>query len=168
LIIPALDLIKAPYRMAPLTLAELWENGRGGGLFHNERWNGLNKIGYQKSVFPIEIPHAEPPVRIVLNGFIPGYRQLFVDESARLVALHVSTIEPWRRIRDSVVGGDSDPLACEKGSIRRDAAEGRIPLDPKDNLVNGQRNVCHSSATLLDGMRELSIWFDYHDDQTVL
>jgi hypothetical protein len=33
----------------------------------------------------------------------------------------------------------------------------RMGLPP----VDGQRNVCHGSATLLDGMRELCDWFGY-------
>jgi hypothetical protein len=104
----------------------------------------------------------------VLNGFIPGFKRLFEADGAKVVALHVSTDYPWREIRDGLVGGKSNPEECEPGSIRRDAYEGKIRLDPSDALVNGQRNVCHSSATLLDGMRELSVWFDYQFEETIL
>lgn len=167
LIVPALKLMERPYNLSADTLAELWEKGRTGGLFHNHKWNGLNKIGYQKSIFPIRLS-SNMGVRLVVNGFIPGYRQLFVNSSARTIAIHASSNEPWRLIRDDVVGGDSDPAACKPGSIRRDAMDRLIRLDPSDNVVNGQRNVCHSSATLLDGMRELRLWFEYNYDMTVL
>ena len=169
LVVPALQLCDGPDALDPVKLSHLWERGREEGLFHNRRWDGLNKIGYQKSVFPIPVPTLpNPNVRIVLNGFIPGYRNLFMLPSARTVALHVSTREPWQNIRDKVVGGDSDPFTCQPGSIRRDAADEKIPLDPQDSVVNGQRNICHSSATLFDGMRELMVWFEYDFDQTLL
>jgi CTP:molybdopterin cytidylyltransferase MocA len=169
LIVPALDLCEGLYNLEAKQLAELWERGRHGGLFHNHRFDGLNKIGYQKNVFPIEIPSLSPPrVRIVLNGFIPGYKNLFIEPSARVVAIHVSSAEPWADIRETLVGGNSDPFACEDGSIRKDAAATRIALEPADDVVNGQRNICHCSATLFDGMRELVVWFEYEPRETLL
>ena len=169
LIIPALHLCNDPYNLQPDELARLWEEGRDDGLFHNYKWNGLNKIGYQKSVFPIEVPSLNPPrVRLVLNGFIPGYKHLFTTPSARVVAIHLSSEEPWAWIREKLVGGNSDPFACERGSIRKDASERNIPLASPDEVVNGQRNVCHCSATLFDGMRELITWFEYQPSETLL
>ncbi len=165
LVVPALTLASG-HTLLPAEVSELWERGRLHGLFHNKRPDGLNKIGYQKSVFPINV--AGIGVRLVLNGFIPGYRQLFTSEHARVVAIHASTAGAWQLIRDELVGGDSDPGACAVGSIRRDAVERKLPLDPADDLVNGQRNVCHSSATLFDGMRELGMWFEYDQSETVL
>lgn len=168
-VVPALNLCDEPCRLDAITISAMWEKGRTGGLFHNGKWNGLNKIGYQKSVFPIKLPNLPPPnVRIVLNGFIPGYKYLFTNPDARVIAIHVSSVERWQSIRDSLVGGDSDPRACAEGSIRKDAAKGIIPLNPIDRAVNGQRNVCHSSATLFDGMRELMSWFDYSPEGTLL
>ncbi|MGH3670941.1 MAG: TIR domain-containing protein [Pseudonocardiaceae bacterium] len=165
LIVPALTLTSS-HTLRPEEVSELWERGRLNGLFHNKRPDGLNKIGYQKSVFPINV--AGIGIRLVLNGFIPGYRQLFISDHARIVAIHASTSSAWQLIRDELVGGDSDPVACAIGSIRRDATERKLPLDPADDLVNGQRNVCHSSATLFDGMRELCMWFEYDQSATVL
>lgn len=169
LIVPALHLCAGPYNLLPEELARLWEQGRESELFHNQSWNGLNKIGYQKSVFPIEIPSLSPPrVRLVLNGFIPGYKHLFTTPTSRVIAIHVSSEEPWRVVREELVGGNSDPLACQRGSIRRDAAERQIPLASPNDVVNGQRNVCHCSATLFDGMRELITWFEYRPSHTLL
>lgn len=170
LVVPALQLERPPYGIDPTIISERWEAGRAEELFWNREWNGLNKIGYQKTVFPIvfdELPE-EPKVRIVLNGFIPGYKALFEDSVARTVAIHVKTSFPWREIREELVGGQSDPGSCLEGSIRRDAYDGGIPLDPRGGRVNGQRNVCHASATLLDGMRELVVWFEYPDKNTIL
>ncbi|MGH7930770.1 MAG: TIR domain-containing protein, partial [Candidatus Binatia bacterium] len=165
LIVPALTLTSG-HTLLPEEVSELWERGRLHGLFHNKRPDGLNKVGYQKSVFPINVEGMG--VRLVLNGFIPGYRQLFISDQAQIVAIHASTTSAWQLIRDELVGGDSDPAACAIGSIRRDAVERKLPLDPADDLVNGQRNVCHSSATLFDGMRELCMWFEYDQSVTVL
>jgi CTP:molybdopterin cytidylyltransferase MocA len=169
LVTPALQLEAPPYDLEPSVISEYWEAGRAEDLFWNGKPNGLNKIGYQKTVFPIALSELEEPrVRIVLNGFIPGYKQLFEAPDARTVAIHVKTSAPWREIRENVVGGESDPRACMEGSIRRDAYDGRIPLDAADAVVNGQRNVCHSSATLFDGLRELMAWFEYRPTETIL
>lgn len=169
LIVPALLLTRPPYNIDSEKISKHWEqDGRKEGIFWNKKWNGLNKIGYQKTVFPIEFGEITPNVRIVLNGFVPGYRALFVRPDSRTIAVHVATNLPWREIREKLVGGESNPKVCAKGSIRKDASDGIIPLNPQDNIVNGQRNVCHSSATLLDGMRELIIWFEYRPYQTIL
>ena len=169
LLTPALHLEAPPFNLDAAAISEYWEVGRSEQLFWNGKWNGLNKIGYQKTVFPIVLRQlAEPRVRIVLNGFIPGYKQLFEAPDARTVAIHARTSAPWKEIREQMVGGESDPRACMEGSIRRDAYDGRIPLDPLDATVNGQRNVCHSSATLFDGLRELMVWFEYRPKQTIL
>jgi CTP:molybdopterin cytidylyltransferase MocA len=181
LVKPALLLQEAPYNMAPQAISELWERGRDLALFWNRRWNGLNKIGFQKTVFPVagDQYFKEDRVCIMLNGFVPGYKDLLESDGAITIALHVCTDYPWAEIRDQLVGGKSNPAECPDGSIRKDAYLKRIPLDnafltsfqgraPEDTPVNGQRNVCHSSATLFDGMRELVIWFDYPIQGTLL
>jgi molybdopterin-guanine dinucleotide biosynthesis protein A len=170
LIIPALQLQDEPYKMTADEITQLWDKGREPGVFYNRNYNGLNKIGFQKTVFPVRAPQyfRQPDVRILLNGFIPGFKRLFEAPDAKVIALHVSTNHPWQEIRDNLVGGKSNPKECEPGSIRRDAADGKIKLDPTNQVVNGQRNVCHSSATLLDGARELTVWFNYHIHDTIL
>ncbi len=170
LIIPALKLQGEPYNMTADEITQLWDKGREPGVFYNRNFNGLNKIGFQKTVFPARAPQyfKQPDVRILLNGFIPGFKRLFEASDAKVIALHVSTNRPWQEIRDNVVGGKSNPKECEPGSIRRDATDGKIKLEPNDRVVNGQRNVCHSSATLLDGTRELTIWFNYQIRDTIL
>jgi CTP:molybdopterin cytidylyltransferase MocA len=170
LIIPALQLQDEPYSMTAEQITQLWDKGREPGVFYNRNYNGLNKIGFQKTVFPVRAQEffRQPSVRILLNGFIPGFKRLFESPEAKVIALHVSTSHPWQEIRDNLVGGKSNPKECEPGSIRRDAADGKITLDPADRVVNGQRNVCHSSATLLDGARELTVWFNYHIHDTIL
>ncbi|HLO28947.1 MAG TPA: NTP transferase domain-containing protein, partial [Anaerolineales bacterium] len=170
LIIPALQLQDGPYNMTANEITQLWDKGREPEVFYNRNYNGLNKIGFQKTVFPIRAPQyfKQPDVRILLNGFIPGFKRLFEAPDAKIIALHVSTHRPWQDIRDNLVGGKSNPKECEPGSIRRDASDGKIKLKPNDQVVNGQRNVCHSSATLLDGARELTVWFNYHIRDTIL
>lgn len=169
LIIPALQLTGPPYNVDANKINECWEKGRAEGIFWNQKWNGLNKVAYQKTVFPIVFNEIdEPKVRIVLNGFVPGYIEQFTNPNSRTIAIHVCSHLPWSEIREKLVGGKSNPKACAKGSIRKNASEGLIPLDPKNSVVNGQRNVCHSSATLFDGMRELVIWFEYSPIQTTL
>lgn len=156
-------------KWTPGEMTEAWDQGRSEHLFWNHQYDGLNKIGYQKTVFPIPIFNgARPDVRLVLNGYIPGYRTLFTASTARTIAFQVSTEVPWQVIRDDVVGGSSNPEKCRPNSIRYDAYHRKIKLAPGDDVVNGQRNVCHSSATLLDGMNELMIWFGLPPDQTVV
>jgi len=168
LIIPALKLVTR-YRMDPDRISQLWEEGRAPERFRIRNWNGLNKIGYQRSVFPIACEYfTDPPVHIVINGYIPGFRRLFTHPDSLSVAIHVSSALPWRDVRENLVGGNSNPAECKPASIRRDAYEGRISLDPQDSLVNGQRNVCHCSATLFDGMLELVNWFEYPPHRTIL
>lgn len=169
LVVPSLKLCEPPYNLTADEITRKWEEGRKSNFFWSNQWNGLNKIGFQKSVFPITFDKLSgTKVRIVLNGYIPGYRALFTSTDARIIAVHVSTKDTWKNIRDKVVGGKSNPAECLPGTIRRDAFDGKIPLDSQDNIVNGQRNVCHCSATLFDGMRELMIWFDYPIHQTLL
>jgi CTP:molybdopterin cytidylyltransferase MocA len=168
LVVGALRLCGPDFHVSAEELTTKWDAGRSTDLFWKDQWNGCNKIGYQKTVFPIEFDKIG--TKIVLNGFIPGYRRLFAAPGARTVAIHVATREPWLNVRDHLVGGQSNPTKCQVGSIRRDAADNpkTFPLDPRDSLVNGQRNVCHCSATLLDGMNELMIWFDLDPERTNL
>lgn len=150
-------------------LTRLWDHGRSPGLYWNKRSDGLNKIGFQKTVFPIWPPSGNKgDVRLVLNGYIPGYKKLFTAPEARTVALHVATVRDWRDVRDHLVGGSSNPDRCDAGSIRYDAFLGKIELQPGNAVVDGQRNVCHCSATLLDGMNELMIWFGLQANQTLV
>ena len=157
-------------------VTEKWEAGRQPGLWQNQRHDGLNKIGYQRSVFPVRLNIAgKERVFMLLNGYIPGLRKLFTDPAARLVAIHAVTEGPWAEIRNFVVGGESDPAACPPGSIRYDALTGALPLDPayresknSHEVVNGQKNVCHSSATALDAFRELLCWFNYSPERMLL
>ena len=160
LVVPAMRLCKE-MRLDADVVTRAWEQGRQRDIWHNNQWDGLNKIGYQRSVFPVVLKmKGREQVRILLNGYIPGLRRLFTEGSARLIAIHVTTSEDWPIIRNRVAGGESDPQACENGSIRYDAFRGIIPLEPRykdetDEPVNGQRNVCHASATGLDSFREL-------------
>ncbi|MFX1297046.1 MAG: TIR domain-containing protein [Promethearchaeota archaeon] len=168
LIIPAFKLCEV-FNINEDLLSNKWENGRKTN-FRTGTYDGMNKVGYQKTIFPImfeKIP--QPNVFLVINGWIPSYKKLFTNPDARVIAIHVSAInQEWEVIREELVGGDSDPEKCRPGSIRYDAFHKKIPLDPKDSLVNGQRNVCHCSATHCDGMRELGIWFNYSYEKTSL
>ena len=126
-------------------------------------------------MFPVRLRiGGEERVVILLNGYIPGLRKLFTDPKARITAIHAVTAEPWSYIRSYVVGGESDPAACDQDSIRYKAHAGEVPLDPDfgtamgQDAVNGQRNVCHASATVLDGFRELVDWFGYKTSETIM
>jgi len=174
LVKPALELCRR-YKLDEDAVTAHWDSGRDPKLWHNGSWNGLNKIGYQKSVFPVQIEiGGEEGVVILLNGYIPGLRKLFTDPTARIVAIHAVTAKPWSYIRSYVVGGESDPAACQENSIRYKAYAGEISLDPNfrpavgQQAVNGQRNVCHASATVLDGFRELIDWFRYSTSETIM
>lgn len=171
-IIPALRLLEAPYHLSSEEVSELWERGRHPDLFWNERPNGLNKIGFQKSVFPVvdhRIDERQP--RLILNGYVPGYQKLLEEPSdeVRVVCFWVATERDWDPIRDHVLGGDSNPEACEPGSLRRQAYENPLAFGvAPPNTINGQQNLLHASATPLEGVREISLWFDAAIDDTYL
>lgn len=168
LILPAYALLQAPYNLSPERVTEFWDQGRSYEKFWNKRWDGLNKIGYHTSVFPIAFSEPSPShVRLVLNGFVFGFKSFLEEERNRVVAIHVSTLDPWINIKHTITGPHNNPQACPEGSIRRDAYEGILPLDPRDNLVNGQRNIIHCSGTDYDGVRELTLWFEYRPSDTL-
>ncbi|MBF0336456.1 MAG: TIR domain-containing protein [Nitrospirae bacterium] len=170
LVVPALKLCEEK-NIGLDELTRLWDEGRQPNKFWNGRHDGLNKIGYQKSVYPIKIRYEnQPDVRIVVNGYIPGLKKLFTDDKSRVIALHISTNEKWNDLRLNLIGHKSNPDLCKEGTIRKDATIGRIQLDPKiqGNAVNGQKNICHMSGCLFDGMRELTVWFDMDTTDTVL
>ncbi|MBF0591938.1 MAG: NTP transferase domain-containing protein [Nitrospirae bacterium] len=170
LVVPALRLCEEE-NIGLDKLTKLWDDGRQPNKFWNGKHDGLNKIGYQKSVYPIKGKYKnQPDVRIVVNGYVPGLKKLFIDNESRVIALHISTNEQWNELRYTLIGHKSNPKSCNDGTIRKDATRGLIQLDPnvKDNAVDGQRNICHMSGCLFDGMRELSVWFDLDTTDTVL
>ncbi|MBF0605976.1 MAG: TIR domain-containing protein [Magnetococcales bacterium] len=168
LVVPALKLCEEE-NIGLDVLTRLWDEGRTPNKFWNGKYNGLNKIDYQKSVYPIRRTYKKQPcVRIVVNGYVTGLKKLFTDNESRVIALHISTNEQWDYLKLNLIGHKSDPNSCKNGTIRKDAARGLIPLDPRDNIVNGQRNVCHLSGCLFDGMRELNVWFNIKTKDTVL
>jgi len=170
LVVPALRLVGGPDGITAEEITEAWEEGRANG-FQNKRYDGLNKIGYMKSVYPALL---KGKLRIMVNGYIPGLEKLFIDPGNVIIAIHATTTHPWSYIRRVLVGNDANPKRCVPGSIRKDALIGKIPLEPKylrdfgDRSVDGQRNVIHCSTTHLDGMIELCGFFDYSPSETVL
>jgi hypothetical protein len=82
-------------------ITQAWDAGRKDDLYWNKRVTGLNKIGAQKSVFPICIAGTW---RLVLNGYVFGYRALLEQpgDQVRVVALRVATERDWGEIRDQV------------------------------------------------------------------
>ncbi|KJU84778.1 Toll-Interleukin receptor domain protein [Candidatus Magnetobacterium bavaricum] len=168
LVFPALKLCKEE-DIAFDELTRLWDEGREPSKFWNGKYNGLNKIGYQKSVYPIKrIYKKQPCVRIVVNGYVPGLKKLFTDDRSRVIALHISSNEQWNDLKLNLIGHNSDPNSCKDGTIRKDAIEKKIDLDPTDHIVNGQRNICHLGGCVFDGMRELNVWFNIAPADTIL
>jgi CTP:molybdopterin cytidylyltransferase MocA len=158
-LVGAAALLQRPVGWPPDRVTTCWERGRIPELWRNGRVDGLNKIGAQKSVFPIEV---NGEWRLVLNGYVFGYQKLLQEPEGevRVVAFRVATDQPWDRIRDDVLGGDSDPRRCLPTSLRRQAADDPLAFGLKPEALDGQRNLLHSSASALEGVREIRIWFD--------
>jgi molybdopterin-guanine dinucleotide biosynthesis protein A len=164
LIIPALSLLQRPYGLTPDVISELWDRGRAPDLFWNGRADGLNKIGYQKSVMAVRDPRIDRGrARLLLNGYVPGYKKLLEEPAGevRVVCLRVATDTSWDYIRDNVLGGDSNPAKCKPSTLRRQAYENQsdFGIGP-EYVINGQKNLLHASATPLEGIYEISLWFD--------
>jgi TIR domain len=172
LIIPALTLLRPPYNLKPHQVSELWDRGRAPDLFWNGKPDGLNKIGYQKSVFPVRDARiAGGKARLILNGYVPGYKRLLEAprDQIRVVCLRVATRRNWDEIRDNVLGGDSNPARCAPTTLRRQAYENPQEFGiPRDCIINGQQNLLHASATPLEGVYEVSLWFDINLVDTYL
>ena len=164
LIIPALRLLRRPYRLTTDVISELWDRGREPALFWNGRADGLNKIGYQKSVMPVCDPRIDRgEARLLLNGYVPGYKKLLEEpvNEVRVVCLRVATDTDWDYIRDYVLGGDSNPAECKLSTLRRQAYENQSEFGiDAEQVINGQQNLLHASATPLEGIYEISLWFD--------
>jgi molybdopterin-guanine dinucleotide biosynthesis protein A len=164
LIIPALCLLQRPYNLTSEAISELWERGRVPHLFWNGRADGLNKIGYQKSVMPIRDLRVDGGrARLLLNGYVPGYKKLLEEPSSeiRVVCLRVAADRDWDYIRDNILGGDSNPAKCKPGTLRRQAYENQAEFGiSPEHVINGQQNLLHASATPLEGVYEINLWFN--------
>lgn len=172
LVIPALLLCKEPHNLSADEISELWDRGRDPDLFWNGKPNGLNKVGYQKSIMPVQDPRicgGKP--RLILNGYVLGYQKLLEEppDEVRVLCLRVRTDRDWDEIRDNVIGGDSNPAKCKRSSLRYEAFCDQESFGiPKEFPINGQRNLLHASATPLEGIYEISLWFDMSLDDTYL
>ena len=164
LILPALLLLAPPYNLTPDEITEIWDNGRASHLFWNKKPDGLNKIGFQKSIYPVQDDRIDNgKVRLILNGYIPGYKKLLEEpmDEIRVVCFRVSTQRDWNDLRDNVLGGNSNPKKCKAGTLRKMACETPSLFGLKqDHIINGQQNLLHASATDLEGIHEIGLWFD--------
>lgn len=172
LVIPALLLCKEPHNLSADEVSELWDRGRDPDLFWNGKPNGLNKVGYQKSIMPVQDPRicgGKP--RLILNGYVLGYQKLLErpPDEVRVLCLRVRTDRDWDEIRDDVIGGDSNPANCKRSSLRYEAFCDQESFGiPREFPINGQKNLLHASATPLEGIYEISLWFDTSLDDTYL
>ncbi len=170
-IMGASALLSPPYNWSEDRVSDTWDRGRDPNLFWNERCDGLNKIGPQKSAFPMQVEvGGRKETRLILNGYVYGYRRLLTQprDEVTVVALRVATFRDWADVRDKVLGGQSNPAQSLPGSLRRQASEDPRSFGLKPEEIDGQRNLVHSSASLLEGLREIHIWFDCPFDETDL
>jgi hypothetical protein len=91
---------------------------------------------------------------IVVNGHVPGLAELF-DPTAWVFDLGIdgdrTTISEVRRI---LAGADSLPGKCAPGSLRRDGADGHLPLSGPA-VVDSRYNLVHCSDGLVAGFLEV-------------
>ena len=95
---------------------------------------------------------------IILNGHFPGLSELFSEQSVVIQAGITQTGPQIAHVRRWLVGDDNRPAACQPGSIRRDAQDGRFPSDSPVS-PDSRMNVLHCSDGLLAGMIETRALF---------
>jgi hypothetical protein len=90
---------------------------------------------------------------IVVNGHVPGLAQLFTP-TAWVFDLGIDGDEiPISEVRRVLAGADSLPANCAPGSLRRDGADGRLPLG-STAAVGARYNLVHCSDGLVAGLIE--------------
>lgn len=90
---------------------------------------------------------------IVVNGHVPGLAELFTP-AAWVFDLGIDGDEiPISEVRRVLAGADSLPANCAPGSLRRDGADGRLPLS-STAVVDSRHNLVHCSDGLVAGLIE--------------
>lgn len=137
---------------------------------------GMNKVGQARSVFPVFDPRVSNgrPV-LVMNGYVPQLLSMFMEgPETRTVALVLRSVNGksarWKEIREQLFGDDNNPRGANMaGTIRKDGVLGEVPLpfDPADeSLLNGQKNIVHSSNSPLEALAEMLKLFDLNVKET--
>jgi hypothetical protein len=114
---------------------------------------GIHRIESGLMAFALKHERLGNRPLIILNGHYPGLHALFRATST-IISTGVHPDGPHiGQIRQWVIGDDNRPQACQPGSIRRDAADHKFPVDASIP-VDLQMNVIHCSDGLLAGMIE--------------
>ena len=169
-VIPAMSL-----GIDPKIITQKWDEGRAQERFHREVYNGLNKIGRGKSVLPVRIPQKDNRSFFLLNGYVPGYVDLYEQEASKTYAvllrwpkLNQTSPLTWRYLRETVFGDNNNPDECFKTSVRWKAKNDGDAYSIKDpNTVNGQRNVIHFSVSPLEAMKDMYVWFNMKPEDSI-
>jgi len=116
---------------------------------------GIHRIASGLVAFALRHPAVRGGYpTIVLNGHYPGLVELFAAGCFVLDAGFPAAGPPISEVRTWVVGDDNRPQLCRPGTVRRDAADGVLPLDSAAP-VDSRRNVLHCSDGLVSGLIEL-------------
>ncbi len=98
---------------------------------------------------------------ILLNGFYPALAGDFFEPGSVTVACIIQAIDQASADLEHDLrpnyAGETTPSNGPVGSIRRDAADGKLGLNPA--RVNARANVIHLSESPQAGLREIELWF---------
>jgi UTP--glucose-1-phosphate uridylyltransferase len=115
---------------------------------------GISRVASGMTAFATRDPrlYDGAPV-IVVNGHVPGLAELFTP-TVWVFDLGIDGDEVQiRAVRRTLVGDDSLPANCPPGSLRRDGADGRLPLGSTAR-VSSRHNLVHCSDGLVAGLAE--------------
>jgi hypothetical protein len=115
---------------------------------------GISRVGSGMTAFALRDDrlYGGAPV-IVVNGHVPGLAELFTP-GAWVFDLGIDGDEVRiGEVRRVLTGADSLPAKCRPGSLRRDGADGRLPLASTAE-VNSRHNLVHCSDGLVAGLAE--------------
>ena len=157
------------YGLNEQDIIALWAGGYKSDRFRNGKHNGLNKIGFNKYVFPASHPKVNSgKVFFLVNGFYMHMTFLTEAQGAKTIAILMRGKEPyrasWIKMRDEFLG-ETSPLKALPGSMRRDAFIGVMNVTEE---LEFWKNVAHYSAGPIEAMMEATVWFDIPVEDTAM
>jgi len=97
----------------------------------------------------------------VPNMFFSGFASKYKSPNSVILAVvmraKTAHAVSWELLRNNFVGGSSSPAKSLPGSIRWDAKNGKLGNDP--SLVNYLTNGVHGSASPIEAVMEMRLWF---------
>lgn len=140
------------------------------GIELNDLWKQSRQVKLAPGLYAGDFSTVSDTKLFCINGFYPGQREVFTDESAEVI-LFEAEFDPgeldWERFRSTVIGA-TDPASAKEGSLRAQFLSDYQKLDMKEK-PEMSRNGVHASAGPIEGLRERMVWLgvDPHTEPLV-